>query len=79
MNLLEAGPCNSRWFHCFVFIEDIILFHLKGAFCLKLVKLVVVYSLHLDRSIAVVRFILVVVVAVFHSFNFFKYGGPCVK
>ena len=37
---------------------------------MKLVKLVVVYSLHLDRSIAVVRFILVVVVAVFHSFNF---------
>ena len=37
--------------------------------------MVIVNSLDLDRSIAVVRFILVVVVAVFHSFNFFSVLG----
>ena len=38
----------------------------------------IVNSLDLDRSIAVVRFILVVVVTVFHSFNFFQYWGELV-
>ena len=36
-------------------------------------------ALHLDGSRAVVKFILVGVVAVFHSFNFFQYGGACVQ